>query len=34
MPPRITNSQRKVILELLVQGFNRETVAAQVGVMI
>jgi hypothetical protein len=32
MPPRITNSQRKVVLELLAQGFDRETIAAQVGV--
>jgi hypothetical protein len=34
MPPRITASQRKAVLELLAQGFDRETVAAQVGVMI
>jgi DNA phosphorothioation-dependent restriction protein DptH len=32
MPPRITDSQRKAVLELLAQGFDRETVAAQVGV--
>ena len=32
MPPRITDSQRKAILELLIQGFDRETIAAQVGV--
>lgn len=32
MPPRITDSQRKAVLELLAQGFDRETVAARVGV--
>jgi hypothetical protein len=32
MSPRITDSQRKVLLELLAQGFGRETVAARVGV--
>jgi hypothetical protein len=34
MPPKITDSQRKAVIELLAQGFDRETVAAQVGVMI
>jgi DNA phosphorothioation-dependent restriction protein DptH len=32
MPPRITDRQRKAILALLTQGFDRETMAAQVGV--
>jgi len=32
MPPRITDSQRKMVLELLAQGFDRETVAVRVGV--
>jgi DNA phosphorothioation-dependent restriction protein DptH len=32
MPPRITDSQRRAILELLIQGFDRETIAAQLGV--
>jgi DNA phosphorothioation-dependent restriction protein DptH len=32
MPPRITDSQRKMVLELLARGFDRETVAARVGV--
>jgi DNA phosphorothioation-dependent restriction protein DptH len=32
MPSRITDSQRKAVLELLAQGCDRETVAAQVGV--
>ena len=32
MPPRITDSQRQAVLALLAQGFDRETVAAQVGV--
>lgn len=32
MPPRITDSQRKAVLALLAQGFDREIVAAQVGV--
>ena len=32
MPPRITDIQRQAVLELLAQGFDRETVAAQVGV--
>jgi len=32
MPPRITHSQRQVVLALLAQGLDRETVAAQVGV--
>jgi Helicase HerA, central domain len=32
MPPRITDSQRKVVLELLAQSCDRETVAARVGV--
>jgi hypothetical protein len=32
MPPRITNSQRQVVLILLAQGFDRETIAARVGV--
>jgi DNA phosphorothioation-dependent restriction protein DptH len=32
MPPRITESQRKSVLELLAQGFDRETIAARVGV--
>jgi DNA phosphorothioation-dependent restriction protein DptH len=32
MPPRITNSQRKVVLGLLAQGFDRETIAVRVGV--
>ncbi len=34
MPPRITDSQRKVVLGLLAQGFDRETIAVRVGVMI
>jgi hypothetical protein len=33
MPPRITDSQRKVVLEQLAQGFGRETVVMQVGVI-
>jgi DNA phosphorothioation-dependent restriction protein DptH len=32
MPPRITDKQRKAVLELLAQGCDRDTVAAQVGV--
>lgn len=32
MPPRITDIQRQAVLALLAQGFDRETVAAQVGV--
>jgi hypothetical protein len=32
MPPRITNSQRKAVLQLLAQGYDRETVAVRVGV--
>jgi DNA phosphorothioation-dependent restriction protein DptH len=32
MPPRITDSQRKTVVEMLAQGFDRETVAARVGV--
>jgi hypothetical protein len=32
MPPKITASQRQVVRKLLAQGFDRETVAAQVGV--
>ena len=32
MPPRITDKQRKAILTLLAQGYDRETIAAQVGV--
>jgi hypothetical protein len=32
MPPRITDTQRKVVLELLAQGFDRESIAARVGV--
>lgn len=32
MPPKITPSQRQVVLELLAQGVDRETIAAQVGV--
>jgi hypothetical protein len=34
MPRRITDSQRKAVLELLAQGFDREMVAGQIGVMI
>ena len=34
MLPRITDSQRKAVLELLAQGCDHEAVAAQVGVMI
>jgi DNA phosphorothioation-dependent restriction protein DptH len=32
MPPRITDNQRKMVLELLALGFDRETVAVRVGV--
>jgi hypothetical protein len=32
MPPRITEIQRKGVLELPAQGFDRETIAARVGV--
>lgn len=32
MPPRITDNQRKAVLALLTQGFDREMVAAQIGV--
>jgi len=32
MPPKITDGQRKAVLELLIQGFDRETIAARVGV--
>jgi hypothetical protein len=34
MPPKITDSQRKAVLELLAQGCDRETVAALGGVLI
>ncbi len=34
MPPRITDNQRQAILKLLAQGFDREKVAARVGVML
>jgi hypothetical protein len=32
MPPRITDNQRKMALESLAQGFDRQTVATRVGV--
>jgi hypothetical protein len=32
MPPRLTDSQRQAVLKLLAQGFDRETIATQVGV--
>jgi len=32
MPPRLTDSQRQAVLKLLAQGFDRETIAARVGV--
>jgi hypothetical protein len=32
MPPKITPNQRQVVLELLAQGYDRETIAARVGV--